>query len=140
MFQSVKNSKRMQHIAESIQSLVAIGIKPKSIHFDERKTKVLLQNAPDTQGLGPSYRYSWGKDEQGQLFEMHMLPMRDINLIWKTFPRKETIVKSKQHRIAPSTSISRTKISERAISPAIRLSKLAGTKISADDISFGIAA
>lgn len=133
MFQKAENNKKTHHIADTIQSLVEIGLHPVSIHFNESKPKVILRQAPKLAQLGPSYKYSWGKDHLGRLYELYILPMRDFNLVWKAYPRKKSATISTTQRGYQS----KTSESFWDISPTLR--PVNAIKPS-NDICFGIPA
>lgn len=121
MFQNARNNKAIHHVADTIQSLVEIGLHPISIHFNESKPRVMLRQAPQGKNLGDSYKYSWGKDTKGRLYELHMLPMRDINIVWKVFPQQiMTHTKNKKPHQDLNTSNESNPAHHWDISPRLR--------------------
>lgn len=138
MFQNARNNKAIHHVADTIQSLVEIGLRPISIHFNESKPRVMLRQAPQGKNLGASYKYSWGKDAKGRLYELHMLPMRDINIVWKVFPQPITAnSNSSKARWNPGGNAANRKTHHWDIAPQLR--PVASLQ-SSNDIFFSIPA
>lgn len=150
MFYNARNDKKIDQVANTLQALVQAGIKPLNIAFNERKPKVTVASDPTLSdhhsNLGPAYCYSWGTDTQGRFYEMYMLPMRELNLVWRTYPQRKAFGAAHQDKYTrnPHTEshIDSKRTNSSAI-PQVRSSLRLGTNYlhnTAQECSFGIPA